>query len=60
LQPNDLLSRGYEAVWSDATSALFARHEVAPGLRAAAANLPPTTPEPLDPHLADRWLPGHT
>ncbi len=58
LQPNDLLSRGYEAVWSDDTSALLARRELAPGLRRAAANLPPTTPEPLDPHLADRWLPG--
>jgi hypothetical protein len=57
LQPDDLLSRGYEAVWSDDTSALFAHHEVAPGLRAAAANLPSTTREPLDPHLADRWLP---
>ena len=60
LQPDDLLSRGYEAVWSDATSALFARREVAPGLRAAAANLSPTTREPLDPHLADRWLPAGT
>ena len=58
LQPDDLLSRGYEAVWSDTTSALFARREIVPALRAAAANLPPTTPNPLDPHLADRWLPG--
>jgi hypothetical protein len=60
LQPGDLLSRGYEVVWSDVTSALFARREIAPGLRAAAAHLPPTTREPLDPHLADRWLPGPT
>ncbi|MGD0059960.1 MAG: hypothetical protein ABSD58_11130 [Verrucomicrobiia bacterium] len=58
LQPDDLLARGYEAVWSDATSALFARREVALGLRAAAANLSPTTREPLDPHLAGRWLPA--
>jgi len=57
LRPDDLLSHGYEAVWSDATSALFARRGLALGLRAAAANLPPTTREPLDPHLADRWLP---
>jgi hypothetical protein len=60
LQPDDLLSRGYEAVWSDATSALFARRGVAPELRAATAHLPPTTPEPLDPRLADRWLPVGT
>jgi hypothetical protein len=57
LQPDDLLSHGYEAVWSDDTSALFARREVATGLRAAVANLPPTTREPLDPLLAYRWLP---
>lgn len=56
LQPSDLVSHGYEAVWSDDTSALFARRNLATGLRAAAANLPPTTREPLDPHLADRWL----
>jgi hypothetical protein len=58
LLPDDLLSRGYDAVWSDDTAALFARRELASGLRAAAATLPPTTPEPLDPHLPDRWLPG--
>lgn len=56
LQPDDLLSHGYEAVWSDETAALLARRETTPGLRAVAANLPPTTREPLDPHLADRWL----
>ncbi|MGA2603681.1 MAG: hypothetical protein ABSG14_05585 [Verrucomicrobiia bacterium] len=58
LQPDDLLSRGYEQVWSDDTSTLFARRGLAPELRATAANLPPTTREPLDPYLADRWLPG--
>jgi hypothetical protein len=60
LQPGDLLSRGYEWVWSDDTSVLLARRALAPELRAAAATLPPTTPEALDPHLANRWLPGRS
>jgi hypothetical protein len=60
LQPDDLRSRGYEAVWSGDTSALFVRREVAPGLRAAATSLPTTTREPLDPHLPGRWLAGST
>jgi hypothetical protein len=58
LHPDDLLRRGYEPVWSDKTSVLFARGELAPALLAAAANLPPTTREPLDPHLPERWLSG--
>jgi hypothetical protein len=57
LQPDDLHPRGYEAVWSDQTAALLADRQTAPSLRAAAASPPPTTREPLDPHLADRWLP---
>jgi hypothetical protein len=56
LQPDDLQSRGYEMVWSDETSALLAHHELAPALRAA-ANLPPTLGDPLNPRLTERWLP---
>ncbi len=57
LRPDDLYPLGYEPVWSDQTTALFADRKIAYSLRAAAANLPPTTREPLDPYLADRWLP---
>jgi len=57
LHPDDLVARSYESVWSDGTSALFARGELAPALRAAVTNLPPTTREP---HLPDRWLAGHS
>ena len=56
VRPDDLLARGYEVVRSDATAALLARSELAPALREVAARLPPTAREPLDPHLADRWL----
>jgi hypothetical protein len=56
LRPDDLLARGYEVVRVDPTSALFARRELAPALRETAARLSPTAREPLDPHLADRWL----
>jgi hypothetical protein len=56
LPPDDLLSHGYEVVRLDATSALFARRGLAPALRQMAARLSPPTREPLDPHLADRWL----
>ena len=56
VRPDDLLARGYEVVRSDATAALLARRELAPTLRKVAAQLPPMAREPLDPHLADRWL----
>ena len=56
LRPDDLLARGYEVVRSDTTAALLVRSELAPALREVAARLPPTAREPLDPHLADRWL----
>ncbi|HVM60595.1 MAG TPA: hypothetical protein VMV72_06975 [Verrucomicrobiae bacterium] len=56
LQPDDLRARGYEEVWLGESAVLLAHQDIASSLRAAAANLPPTTREPLDPHLADRWL----
>lgn len=52
----DLQQRGFERVWVDKTSALLARRELAPALRAT--QLPDTTVEPLDPTLPAVWLNG--
>ena len=52
---DDLRARSFDLVWSDGASALLARSELAPALRAAAARLPETTIEPLDPHIPDKW-----
>ena len=57
LSPPDLREHGYEVIRADDTSVLLARSEFAPALRAAAANLPSTPFDQLDPHLANRWLP---
>jgi len=51
----DLRERSYELVWADAASALLARRESVPGLRAGLHQLPATTADPLDPHIPDRW-----
>jgi hypothetical protein len=52
---DDLRARSFDLVWSDRASALLARSELAPALRAAAARLPETTIEPLDAHIPDKW-----
>ena len=52
---DDLRARSFDLVWSDGASALLARSELAPALRAAAARLPETTIEPLDAHIPDKW-----
>jgi hypothetical protein len=57
LTPADLQERGYEVIRADDISVLLARSEFAPTLRIAAASLPLTSFDQLDPRLADRWLP---
>jgi len=57
LSPADLQERGYEVIRADDTSVLLARGEFVPALRTAAASLPPTFSDQLDPRLAARWLP---
>jgi len=57
LSPADLREHGYEVIWTDTTSALLARSEFAPALRAATASLPSPPSDQFDPHLAARWLP---
>ena len=51
----DLHARSYELVWADGASALLARRELVPGLRAGLQRLPASTADPLDPHLPDAW-----
>lgn len=53
--PADLRERCYELVWADGASALLARRELVPGLRAGLQRLPVNTADPLDPHLPDAW-----
>jgi hypothetical protein len=57
LSPPDLREHGYEVIRADDTSVLLARSEFAPVLRTAAARLPSTPFDQLDPRLAARWLP---
>lgn len=56
LRPEHLAAHGYETVWLDpGYTALAARRELAPALREAVANLPPTTIEPLNAGIAADW-----
>jgi hypothetical protein len=56
LRPEDLRDRGYVLIWvTKDSSALLALEKHADRLRAVAAALPPTTIEPLDPAVTDRW-----
>lgn len=52
---SDIDNLGFEMVWHDDFSALFARKEIAPALRNIAANLPAGTQEALDAHIPDNW-----
>ena len=53
--PADLRERSYELVWADATSALLARRELVPGLRAGLQQRSAASVNPLDPHRPDAW-----
>jgi hypothetical protein len=56
LRPEDLQNRGYVLIWvSKGSSALLALQKHANGLGQLAAALPPTTIEPLDAAITDRW-----
>ena len=56
LRPEDLQSRGYTIVWLDeGVSALLVLDKHAAQLKNVATNLPPTTIDPLDPSIPERW-----
>lgn len=56
LRPEDLRDRGYELIWlHKETSALLALNKHAPLLRGVATNLPPTTINPLDARIPEKW-----
>jgi len=56
LGPEDLRERGYALIWLDrGYSALLALEKHAAFLRKVASELPPTTIEPLDARIPDRW-----
>ena len=58
LQPEDLTRLGFDAIWSNGYSALYARRDLAPALRKVARALPPETIQPLDPAIPDKWWPA--
>ena len=61
LRPEDLLDRGYALVWvTEGHSALMARQKQADQLRRVAAELPPTTINPVDARIPDGWWPPST
>lgn len=56
LRPADLKKSGFELIWHDGSfSALLARGPQAALLRQVAGELPPTTIEPLDARIPNRW-----
>jgi hypothetical protein len=56
LRPEDLRPHGYEVIWQTGDlSALLARGPNIDSLRRAAAELPPTTIQPLDPAIPRSW-----
>lgn len=56
LRPQDLLDRGYVLIWlTEGHSALLALEKHAAKLRQVAAELPPTTINPLDAKIPARW-----
>jgi hypothetical protein len=58
LRPADLLDKGYVLIWENpGWSALLAREQHAAKLRAVATNLPPTTINPLDATIPEKWWP---
>lgn len=56
LRPRDLLDHGYDLIWeTKGHSALMALQKHAATLRKVAAALPPTTINPLDATITDKW-----
>ncbi len=60
LRPEDLRERGYVLIWvTEGSSALLALEKHAQHLLQVTAALPPTTIEPLDAAITDRWWAPH-
>jgi hypothetical protein len=60
LRPEDLRERGYALIWvTEGSSALMALEKHAKHLLEVTAALPPTTIEPLDAAITDRWWAPH-
>jgi hypothetical protein len=58
LRPQDLIERGYVLIWqTEGHSALLALPQTAEKLKQVAADLPPTTINPLDAKIPDTWWP---
>jgi len=58
LRPQDLLDHGYALIWlTENHSALMALEKHAVKLRQVAAELPPTTIDPLDARIPEKWWP---
>ena len=58
LRPEDLLDHGYVLIWTtEGHSALMALQKHAGQLQRVAAELPPTTINPVDASFPDRWWP---
>jgi hypothetical protein len=58
LQPEDLASRGYELIWlTKGASALMVQEKYADTFHRVAAELPPTTVDPLDATIPEKWWP---
>lgn len=58
LRPADLLDKGYVLIWENpGNSALLALEKHAAKLKQAVAELPPTTINPLDATIPERWWP---
>ncbi|HSH95993.1 MAG TPA: hypothetical protein VK968_17740 [Roseimicrobium sp.] len=56
LKPEDLRPLGYQLVWlHEGVSALMSLEKHAPLLQKTVAALPPTTIDPLDPKIPERW-----
>jgi|GEM_PF-435596 len=54
-RPEDIDKLGFDMVWTDGYSALFARKELVPALREAEKGLPPASKDPLDARIPDGW-----
>jgi len=58
VRPGGLLDKGYVLIWENpGNSALLALEKHAPKLRQVVAELPPTTINPLDASIPEKWWP---
>jgi hypothetical protein len=60
LRPEDLKDRGYVLIWmNEGSSVLLALEKHAAKLRQVVSQLPPTTINPLDSTITEKWWPKH-